>query len=39
MNGVELVEGMEGGVSECEEQGKTVILVAVDGELCILYSV
>ena len=36
MNGIELVEGVEGGVSEHEEQGKTVVLVAVDGELLIL---
>ena len=41
MNGVELVEGVEGGVSEYEEQGKTVVLVAVDGECCstCIYSV
>ena len=33
MNGVEeLAEGVEEGVSEYEEQGKTVVLVAVNGE-------
>ena len=32
MNDVEVVEGVEGEVCELEEQGKTVVLVAVDGE-------
>ena len=32
VNNVELVEGVEGEVCELEEQGKTVVLVAVDGE-------
>jgi hypothetical protein len=32
MNDVEVVEGVEGEVCELEEQGKTVVLVAVDGQ-------
>ena len=32
MNDVEVVEGVEGELCELEEQGKTVVLVAVDGE-------
>lgn len=32
MNDVEVVDGVEGEVCEFEEQGKTVVLVAVDGE-------
>ena len=32
MNDVQLVDGVEEGVCESEEQGKTVVLVAVDGK-------
>ena len=32
MNGVELVDGVEREVCEYEEQGKTVVLVAIDGK-------
>ena len=36
VNGVQLLESVEGGVCEYEEQGKTVVLVAVDGKQIIL---
>ena len=32
MNDVQLVDGVEERVCENEEQGKTVVLVAVDGK-------
>ena len=36
MNGVQVVDGVEEGVCEHEEQGKTVVLVAVDGKQLVL---
>ena len=32
MNNVAVVDGVEGEICEFEKQGKTVILVAVDGK-------
>ena len=33
VNCVEVVEGVEGEVQESERQGKTVVLISIDGEL------
>ena len=32
VNGVEVVEGVEGEVQESEREGKTVVLISIDGE-------
>ena len=32
VNGVELVEGVESEMCDYKEQGKTVVLVAIDGK-------
>ena len=32
VNGVEVVEGVEDEIQESERQGKTVVLVSIDGE-------
>ena len=37
LNGVEVVESVEGLTQDSERQGKTVVLVAIDGEVYLLY--